>query len=130
MFQNVTQGLDLLRAFEMTYAMEMDMKSRIWNMRSLYRPGSLKTAAYIEWKHRSNGTTMALNQQTIIPFSMEKGITMINYAQDFLYIRDSNQQLREQSLLVTTCHIWYYVIFVRFQYSIRDRTYFQNKNRE
>ena len=48
-----------------------------------------------------------------------------------LYIRDSNQHLREQTLLVTTHHIWYYIIFVRkFQCSIRERTYFQNNNWE
>jgi len=28
--------LDLLRSFEMTYAMEMDMKSGIWNTQIIY----------------------------------------------------------------------------------------------
>ena len=38
-----------------------------------------------------------------------------------------HQHLRAQILLVTTYHIWDYVIFVRrMQCSISDRTYFQN----
>jgi hypothetical protein len=39
--------------------------------------------------------------QTIRHFSVEKGIKIISWGQEFLYIKESCQQLRKQSLLVT-----------------------------
>jgi hypothetical protein len=48
---------------------------------------------------------VARNQRTIIYSSMEMGMRIMNYGRDFLYIRESYQQLRGHSLLVIACHI-------------------------
>jgi hypothetical protein len=42
----------------------------------------------VRWKGRD------IKQQTIIPFSMEKGMLITNYGQDFSYIIESFQQLK------------------------------------
>jgi hypothetical protein len=47
---------------------------------------------------------VALHQQENTHFSMERGITTMNWVQGFLYIRESYQQLRGLSLLVIGCH--------------------------
>jgi hypothetical protein len=47
---------------------------------------------------------VALNQKAHIQFSMEKGMKIMNFVQFFLYLRESCQQLREWSSLVTGCH--------------------------
>jgi hypothetical protein len=47
---------------------------------------------------------VALNQQTNIHFSLEKGMKIMNYVQVSSYIRESCQLLREWSSLVIGCH--------------------------
>jgi hypothetical protein len=53
----------------------MDMKFGIWNVRSLYRSGSSKSVvrefAKYKLEYRSDGKGVALNQNTIVHFSME-----------------------------------------------------------
>ena len=49
----------------------------------------------------ADGKRAALNMQTIRHFSVDKGIKIISWGQEFLYIKESYQQLRKQSLLVT-----------------------------
>jgi hypothetical protein len=69
----------------------MDMRFGTWNVRSLYRAGSLMTVAkkkkeekknqninYIQWEYRSYGTRVALNQQANIFFSMERAMRIMN----------------------------------------------------
>jgi hypothetical protein len=59
----------------------MDMRFGTWNVRSLYRIGSLNTVARelgVQWVYRrSYGRRVALNEQRIIHFSMDRemGIT-------------------------------------------------------
>jgi hypothetical protein len=60
----------------------MDMRFGTWNVKSLYRSGSLKAVSREVgkykldlWEYRkSDGTRVALNQQTIIHSSMEMGM--------------------------------------------------------
>jgi len=60
------------------------MRFVTWNVRSLYRAGSLKTVASEMTKYklhlvaleRSDGNRMAVSQHTIIPFYMEMGKLM------------------------------------------------------
>jgi hypothetical protein len=47
---------------------------------------------------------MALNGQEIIHYSMEKGMGIISYGQDFSILRISSA-VREWSLLVTGCSV-------------------------
>jgi hypothetical protein len=61
------------------------MRFGTWNVRSLYRAGSLKTAARecgkykLEWVYRRpDGRKGALKEQRIIHFSIENGMNIIN----------------------------------------------------
>jgi hypothetical protein len=63
----------------------MDITFGTWNVRSLYRAGSLATVARETAKYKldlveykSDGTEVAVNQQVIIHFSMETGMRIIN----------------------------------------------------
>jgi hypothetical protein len=55
------------------------------------------------WEYRSNETEVAPDQQVNIHFSMERGMRIMNSAQDSSYIRESYRQLRGYSLLVIGC---------------------------
>jgi hypothetical protein len=72
----------------------MDMRYATWNVRSMYRAGSLRAVAEEISKYKLNlvGVQEAQNQQANIHFSMEKGMKITNYAQVFSYIRESCQQ--------------------------------------
>jgi hypothetical protein len=91
------------------------MRLGMWNVRSLYRTGSLKTVARELGKCKLDlggvqevrSEKGALNGQRIIHFSMEKGRRIISQGQIFSYIRESYQWLEEWSLLATGCHIKY-----------------------
>jgi hypothetical protein len=59
----------------------MDMRFGTWNVRSLYRSGSLKTVARELGKYKLDlvgGTRAALNGQRIIHSSMERGMKIIS----------------------------------------------------
>jgi hypothetical protein len=64
----------------------MDMRFGIWNVRSMYRAGSLRAVAeeiskynLVLWEYRrSDGMEVALNQQANIHFSMEKEMKIMN----------------------------------------------------
>jgi hypothetical protein len=62
----------------------MDMRFGTWNVRSLYRAGSLRTVAEEISKYKldlvgaPDGAEVALNQQVIIHFSMERGMKIMN----------------------------------------------------
>jgi hypothetical protein len=61
----------------------MDMRFGTWNIRSLYMIGSLKTVARELGKYkvdlrRSDGRREALNGQSIIHFSMDRGMGIIS----------------------------------------------------
>jgi exonuclease III len=73
------------------------MRFGTWNVRSLYRAGSLRTVAEEVSKYKLDllgVQEVALNQQANIHFSMERGMKIMNYVQAFSYIRESYQQLR------------------------------------
>jgi hypothetical protein len=84
-----------------------------WNVRSLYRGGSLiavarKLARYkvdlvcvqeVRWD--TDGRVRAGDYN----FVMEKEMKIINWEQSSLYITELCQQLREQSVLEIGCHI-------------------------
>jgi hypothetical protein len=63
----------------------MDMRFGMWNVRSLYRAGSLKTVARELWKHKLDLVDIqeviwekgALKRQRIIHFSVGKGMKII-----------------------------------------------------
>jgi hypothetical protein len=55
---------------------KMDMRFGTWNVRSMYRAGSLRAVAN-EYR-RSDGTEVAPNPQTNIHFSMERGMRIMN----------------------------------------------------
>jgi exonuclease III len=63
---------------------EMDMRFGTWNVKSLYRAGSLTTVARELAKLDLQGVQEVrwdrgeTNQQTIIHFSMEKGMRIMN----------------------------------------------------
>jgi hypothetical protein len=79
------------------------MRISAWNIRSLYRAGSLTTVASelarcklnlvgvqeVRWDKKSTVSAGDYN------FSMEKETKIINWEQDFLYTTESYQQLRE-----------------------------------
>jgi hypothetical protein len=79
----------------------MDMRFGTWNVRSLYRAGSLITVATEIAKYKldlvrvqeDGWDGVALNHQANIHFSMERGMRIMNYVQVFLYIK-SYQELR------------------------------------
>jgi exonuclease III len=90
------------------------MRFGTWNVRSLYRSGSLMTVARelarykldlvgIQEVRWDKGGTVRAGDYT---FSMEKVMKVINWEEVFLYIREYYQQLREESLSVIGCHIW------------------------
>jgi hypothetical protein len=64
----------------------MDMRFGTWNVRNLYRAGSLITVAKEISKYkldlvgyrRSDGTEAAPNQQANIRFSVERGMRIMN----------------------------------------------------
>jgi hypothetical protein len=64
----------------------MDKRFGTWNVRSLYRIGSLKTAARELGKckldlvgvRKSDGRRVARNRQRIIYFSIDRGMGIIN----------------------------------------------------
>jgi hypothetical protein len=64
----------------------MDMRFGTWNVRSLYRSGSLKTVARELGKYkldlvgyrRSDWRKVALNGQKIIHSSMERGMKIVS----------------------------------------------------
>jgi exonuclease III len=83
----------------------MDMRFSTWNVRSLYRRGSLKTVARelgkckldlvgvqeVRWE--KGGT----EGQKIIHFSMDRRMGIISYGQVFSYTRESYQGLGDWS---------------------------------
>jgi exonuclease III len=91
----------------------MDMRFGTWNVRSLYRAGSLKTVARKLGKHKPDlvgvqevrwekgGTERAED----FTFFDQKGNEGHQLGTGFSYIRESYQQLGEWSLLVIGCHI-------------------------
>jgi len=88
------------------------MRFCTWNVRSLYRSGSLKTVARqlaryeldvvgvqeVRWDERCT-------EQGIIFFSMEREAKIVSWEQDFLYTTEKYQQLEKKCLLVIGCCI-------------------------
>jgi hypothetical protein len=72
-----------------------------WNIRSLYRVGSLMTVSREPFIYRLDlvgvQKSVAPNQQEYTHSSMERGMRRMNWVQDF-YIRESYQQLSGLSL--------------------------------
>jgi hypothetical protein len=76
------------------------MRFDTWNVRSLYRSGSLVTvvgelARYklnLEGVQELDGTKQELYEQGIIRCYMEKGMIIINWGQGFSYTREYYQQ--------------------------------------
>jgi hypothetical protein len=56
---------------------KMDMRFGTWNVRSMYRAGSLRAVEEEISKYKLDGTEVALNQQANIRFSMEKGMKIM-----------------------------------------------------
>jgi hypothetical protein len=86
-----------------------------WNVKSLYRAGSLITVSKELSKYRldlvgmqeviwESGGTEPAGEYI---FSMERGIRIMNWIQVFVCIRESYQQLNGLSLLVIGCHRYY-----------------------
>jgi hypothetical protein len=71
----------------------MDMRFGTWDVGSMYRAGSLKTAASESAK--SDVRRVVVSQPMFIHFSMEKKMLIIIYGNAFLYIRESYKKLRE-----------------------------------
>jgi hypothetical protein len=80
----------------------MNMRFGTWKVRSLYRAGLFRTMAeeiseskldVVEYR-RSDEIVVALNQEAIIHFSLERGMRIMNYGQVFSCIRQSCLQLR------------------------------------
>jgi exonuclease III len=79
------------------------MRFFAWNVRSLYRSGSLTTVARYELdvvglqevRWDKGGT-----EQRIIFFSTEREAKIVSWGQDFLYTTEKYQQLREECLLM------------------------------
>jgi exonuclease III len=65
-----------------------------WNVRSLYRAGSLRAVAEGISKYKLDLVGVQEVQQANIHFSMERGMKIMNQVQVFSYIRESYQQLR------------------------------------
>jgi hypothetical protein len=59
---------------------KMGMKLGTWNVRSLYRAGSLMTIARFSGREyrRSDGTEVSPIQQANMHFSMERGMRIMN----------------------------------------------------
>jgi hypothetical protein len=91
----------------------MDMKSGMWNIRSNYRTGSMKTVVRELGKHKldlmgfqevkweKSGTERAEDYT----FFYGEGNGDHLLGSSILYIKESYQQLGEWSLLVTGCRI-------------------------
>jgi hypothetical protein len=89
----------------------MDMTFGVWNIRSLYKAGSLMTvsrelsryridlAGVQEVRREGSGTIPA--QYTLFYGKVNENH---EFGTEFLYIRESYQQLRCLSLLVIGCH--------------------------
>jgi hypothetical protein len=84
--------------------LNMDMRFVLWNVRSLYRAGSLMTVSGELVRYRSDGRMVAPNLREKTHFSMERGMRIMNYVQIFLFISESYKQLRRLRLLVIGCH--------------------------
>jgi hypothetical protein len=90
----------------------MEMRFGTWNVRSLYRVGSLMTVSRelptyrldlvgvqeVRWE---GSGTVPVGEYT---FFYGKGNENLELGKDILYIRESYQQLRRLSLLMIGCH--------------------------
>jgi hypothetical protein len=90
----------------------MDMRFGTWNVRNLYRAGSLMTVSRELSRYRLDLVgvqEVRWEGSGAVPagectFCMERGMRTMNWVQGFLYIRESYQQLRGLSLLMIGCH--------------------------
>jgi hypothetical protein len=95
--------------------MNMDMRFDTWNIRSLYRVGSLITVSRELSRYRLDLVGVQEvrweGSGTIPPrkytFFYGKENENHELGTEFLYIRESHQQLRGLSLLVIGCHTQY-----------------------
>jgi hypothetical protein len=71
------------------------------------RAGSLRVVGEEISKYKLDLVGVQEVRWANINSSMENGMKIMNYVQVFSYIRESNQQLRRQSLLVIGCHTYY-----------------------
>jgi hypothetical protein len=58
----------------------MDMRFGTWNVRSMYRAGSLRAVGEVRFSgnRMSDGMEVALNEQANIHFSMDKEMKIMN----------------------------------------------------
>jgi hypothetical protein len=90
----------------------MDKRFELWNVKSLYKAGTLITVLKELARYRLDlvgvqevrweGGGLNLGENTHC--SIERGMRIMNWVQVFLCIRESYKHLRGLSLLVTECH--------------------------